>query len=121
MKSFRQLAIRDIDPDCHRKAFESIDGSRQQFSAAVELLTAPELLEGGLATIYELAASAHFDWRNVRPTDVKELTTQAIDLTRAERKFSITFTTEGPKIDRPLEGHAAFRSRVRGTQPAKET
>ncbi len=120
MKSVRQLAMRDIEPSCHAKALQTIEQSSSFFVSTSELLTAPQLLQGGLAFFYEMAANAHFDWRELRPTLIKEMALEAIELIAHEKPYSVELTKEGPKLVPKEEGLAAFRSRVRGKKKAEK-
>lgn len=121
MKSFRNLAMRDIDPANHQRALESIEKAGSHFVSASELLTAQQLLGGGMAFVYELAANSHFDWRDLRPTRIKEMAVEALTLASEGKQYSVESTKEGPRVVAKREGQAAFRSRVRRTQSAKKS
>jgi hypothetical protein len=121
MKSFRVLAMRDIEKSSHERAFRSIEKSGSHFVSTSELMSAQQLLKGGLAFVYELAANAHFDWRDIRPTRIKEMAVEALAFMENGKQYSVESAKEGPKVVPKTEGQEAFRSRVRGTQAAKKS
>jgi hypothetical protein len=126
MKSFRQLALKDIDPPCHHKALRTIRHSPDAFLGVTDTMTSERLLRSGLSLIYELAASPHFDWRKLPPEQIAAMAEKADHLLESGGRFTVDYDKQnGAQLVEQTEGHAAFRSRARAQsltpdQPSKE-